>query len=476
MSSTTPSREPIARFDYSPESCLPHLRKLLDEFRDHHPDWHTFIVHNYTIHLGTGKKVIGTEDDLSAAEAASAAPAGLATPRRRTAPRTAESPANLNRAQDKIYMSAPLLAAKTDKDIAAFIVRSCSSSAGRSQLRTAAGDSGRAALLHIEARGKGAAGSPLQIAASLALDQLQAAGPAAFSSDAWHSFSEDLQSQAIAAGVVDPAAVAGRVRAGVFHFPEAHASAAYAASASATTPAAVTQAVDDYIQGIIAGQRIASYRTAPQPPPPPPLAVDHRLNSGSHDGSDRAVLAARRQAPPPGQHWTGPARGNDPPMHTARMPGVDYSAEAAPLRRSLAGQPWIAATHGPCLNWTRGRQGCDGRHHLPDCPLPRPTLAVEHAPEDPEPAPPPIATLTTIAATSDATRDFAALFASPGPVEMQLSPHPVLTATMAHQDLFDAAMDLCDGCTPQTYDDLLVKAHDSGTCASSWSWTDVISV
>ena len=167
MSSTTPSREPIARFDYSPESCLPHLRKLLDEFRDHHPDWHTFIVHNYTIHLGTGKKVIGTEDDLSAAEAASAAPAGLATPRRRTAPRTAESPANLNRAQDKIYMSAPLLAAKTDKDIAAFIVRSCSSSAGRSQLRTAAGDSGRAALLHIEARGKGAAGSPLQIAASL---------------------------------------------------------------------------------------------------------------------------------------------------------------------------------------------------------------------------------------------------------------------------------------------------------------------
>ena len=75
MSSTTPSREPIARFDYSPESCLPHLRKLLDEFRDHHPDWHTFIVHNYTVHLGIGKKVIGTEDDLVAAEAAFAAPA-----------------------------------------------------------------------------------------------------------------------------------------------------------------------------------------------------------------------------------------------------------------------------------------------------------------------------------------------------------------------------------------------------------------
>ena len=465
MTSTTPSREPTALFDYTPQSCLPHLRKLLDEFRDYHPEWHTFIVHNYTVHLGTGKKVVGTEDDLSAAEAASAAPAGLATPRRRTIPRTAESPPNLSRAQEKIFMAAPLLTAKTDKDIAAFVVRSCISAAGRTQLRKAAGDSGRAALLHIEARGKGAAGSPLQIAASLALDQLQATGPAAFSSDDWHTFSEELQFQATAAGITDPATVAGRVRAGVYHFPALHISAALTASATATTPADVTVAVDDYIQSIVAGQRIASYRTAPQPPAPP-----------SHDGSDRAVLAARRQAPPPGQHWTGPARGNDPPMHTARMPGVDYSAEAAPLRRSLAGQPWIAATHGPCLNWTRGRQGCDGRHHLPDCPLPRPTLAVEHAPEDPEPAPPPIATLTTIAATSDATRDFAALFASPGPVEMQLSPHPVLTATMAHQDLFDAAMDLCDGCTPQTYDDLLVKTHDSGTCASSWSWTDVISV
>ena len=298
MSSTPPSREPISKFDYSPQSCLPHLRKLFDELRDYHPEWHTYIVHNYTVHLGTGKKIVGTDVDLTAAESATAAPAGLATPRRRTAPRADEtSPATLSRSQDKLYMAAPLLSAKTDKDIAAFIVRSCTSAAGRTQLRTAAGDSGRAALLHIEERGKGAAGSPLQIAASLALGQLLATGPADFSSDSWHTFSADVQFQATAAGVTDPATVAGHVRAGVYHFPALHRSPALTASASAATPAAVTQAVDDYVQSIHAGHRIASYRM-PQPPPAAGTTTPHEHPLSAASDGDLQRLAASALPPP----------------------------------------------------------------------------------------------------------------------------------------------------------------------------------
>ena len=334
---------------------------MFDELRDYHPEWHTYIVYNYTVHLGTGKKIVGTDVDLTAAESATAAPAGLATPRRRTAPRADEtSPATLSRSQDKLYMAAPLLSAKTDKDIAAFIVRSCTSAAGRTQLRTAAGDSGRAALLHIEERGKGAAGSPLQIAASLALGQLLATGPADFSSDSWHTFSADVQFQATAAGVTDPATVAGHVRAGVYHFPALHRSPALTASASAATPAAVTQAVDDYVQSIHAGHRIASYRM-PQPPPAAGTTTphEHPLSAASDGDLQRLAASALPSA-------TTPLMAND----AAANPYAALAASRArwdppkwdpPTTRGMPPPrlgPWSAKDHQPCLNWVREREGC----------------------------------------------------------------------------------------------------------------------
>eukprot|EP00966_Prymnesium_polylepis_P153625 3547428-Prymnesium_polylepis.1 len=61
--------------------------------------------------------------------------------------------------------------------------------------------------------------------------------------------------------------------------------------------------------------------------------------------------------------------------------GTDGRTAAPPAPPGAAAM-WAPFEHPPCTNWRRGREGCDGRHHLPQCPLPRPTLAVtdaEHA-------------------------------------------------------------------------------------------------
>ena len=73
--------------------------------------------------------------------------------------------------------------------------------------------------------------------------------------------------------------------------------------------------------------------------------------------------------------------------------------------------------HPACLNWRRGREGCDGRHHLPQCPLPPlPRTAGAVALEDEDaPPPPPAPALTVIPTISAAEADFAKLFSLVGP-------------------------------------------------------------
>ena len=80
---------------------------------------------------------------------------------------------------------------------------------------------------------------------------------------------------------------------------------------------------------------------------------------------------------------------------------------------------WSPAEHSPCLNWICGREGCNGRHFLPQCPLPHPAGAVTLTTEDtPEPAP------ELHIATAPATaQDFSALFMG-GPREILCSQDP----------------------------------------------------
>ena len=71
----------------------------------------------------------------------------------------------------------------------------------------------------------------------------------------------------------------------------------------------------------------------------------------------------------------------------------------------------------------RARDGCDGRHHLRDCPLPRPSLAAEVALADELPQPAPALT---------AAQDFARLYEGDQQLDLDLSrgSAPVLSATM----------------------------------------------
>jgi hypothetical protein len=124
----------------------------------------------------------------------------------------------------------------------------------------------------------------------------------------------------------------------------------------------------------------------------------------------------------PGRHFLRDQH-RDPQMNVSMPP----SSDRRPLQSNTA-YLWSAAEHPPCRNWVLGKDGCNGRHHLPQCPIPRPvgavftndtetdldtpppptlvaTAAKEH--HVPEPAP-----LTTIDMThiAPAARNFSALF------------------------------------------------------------------
>ena len=98
-------------------------------------------------------------------------------------------------------------------------------------------------------------------------------------------------------------------------------------------------------------------------------------------------------------------------------PGGKPPPHGQPPRQTAV---WTAMDHPACLNWRRGRDGCDGRHHLPQCPLPPlPRTAGAVAPADADTQPVPALTVIPVA-QSPAERDFAALFSTVGTTEMRL--------------------------------------------------------
>ena len=117
---------------------------------------------------------------------------------------------------------------------------------------------------------------------------------------------------------------------------------------------------------------------------------------------------------------------------------MNVTANGQPPRPTAA--VWSAMDHSACLNWRRGREGCDGRHHLPQCPLPPlPRTAGAVALEDEDaPPPPPAPALTVTPTISAAEADFAELFSLAGPAEMRM---PALTVRTVHDDV-----SRCDGC------------------------------
>ena len=107
---------------YSTASCGNFLRDFLEELHDYYPRLHKFVVQNIFVHPGSGKRVIGSREDITVASSPSAATPGFATPRRRTAPSDTDAPPVLSNAEEKLYYYAPQLFAETDAHLASLIV------------------------------------------------------------------------------------------------------------------------------------------------------------------------------------------------------------------------------------------------------------------------------------------------------------------------------------------------------------------
>ena len=442
-SARTPS-QPKTFCDYFDRSRInPYLKDLHDELRDDYPELHTFMTENVVVHMGSGKKIVASAEDLTVATSPSTAPQGLATPRRRTRAATTDPPATLTREQEKNYYLAPPIIIKIDKDLAAFISRSMTTAAAKQELRRLCGDSGRAMLLHLEERGKGAQGSPQQILAADRLNTYQRAGPAVpVDSAAWLSYSQQLTALSRTAGD-DDAALMGRLRVSLFHLPAASRHGAQTAAASATTPDGITAAISTFLEDESVGRSLAA-PAAPQPAPPATAPDAQR---------DPWVFPASEY---PAGHPAGPPALSRPEV-AANLPSAasplwpnEVGRTGSPLAALAAGfdprknapmpkPPWSARDHPPCFNWVRERDGCNGRHHLRDCPLPRPSLAVEVALADELPQPVPALT---------AAQDFARLYEGGQQLDLDLDrdPVPVLSAAVTKQGA------ICSACEYDGYD------------------------
>ena len=290
----------------------------------------------------------------------------------------------------------------------------------------------------LDTRIQGAKGSPAQLAAHDKLTDLVREGPVVFGLAAWQAYSTAILQQTATAQVASPEETMGRLRAAFYHWPPAECTAALAAANSATTPQQVVAAVTAFVDNLTSGR---SHTQARRPAPPAPYE------------SGNAVLATKggfgtdpQYHFPPGHFPTGHERRHSRvPEPTA--PAAD--AAAAALRRDRDRLPWNPHTDKACRNWRVGRIGCDGRHHLPHCPLPRPVGVVCADASDDEDAPPPAAdTVAPPAAPAvpvggvkgivdmgdpDALRDFALMIGKgDGPTDFVMpTSRPVLTIDTA---------------------------------------------
>ena len=451
MKDSTSSRIPKTVGSYNPQHCLAFLEKFDIELRDTWPEMHTFVHELVVLHLGSGKKILRDSGDITLIEGAAESTQGLATPRRpatrsRTAPIPASPPARamsgtaLSSTQRETYIHMPAVWASWNKVLASHI-RMCFPEAARRTIVRVCGDDGLYTLEHLEARGRATAGSAFQLSLLNKLELRQRRGVGEPTVANWEQYAQDLHSLATSSGGVDDAQLLIRLRAGVYALPEAISSRAIDASATATTPDALMAAVSSFLEAeelrtaLAASYRVAAPAT-PLPPPHPAMAasaLDDGLLPALAAGIPRVWDPARhRQCSQHGQPGCPDGRHFDFDCPRRRDPSMNITANGQPPRPTAA--VWSAMDHSACLNWRRGREGCDGRHHLPQCPLPplpRTAGAVTLEDED-TPPPPPAPALTVIPTVSAAEADFAKLFSTVGAAEMKL---PALTVRAVADDV-----------------------------------------
>ena len=429
-------RTPTSSCGYQPAQCPPFLVDYRVELRDFYPQLYAFLVDNIIVHMGTGKYLIADYPDVKAIEEP-AIVSITATPKRRAAvPRTPASPSaiKLSAEQNAIYEQSPAAVRQFDAVLAALTSQCMTSVAARNALFRACGTSGRAMILHLEERGKGAIGTPLHMLSLHRLNTRQAEGiEPPITSATWAAYADELEHFTAGAGGIPEGTMANHLRMALYAIqdPTLLASLVTAAS-SVAKPIDIISAVAAAIDTHTLTQQLAAQMRGPNMA----LGGAHALMATTATlETAQPVLYGQRQ------HRPDPAKHSD-------MPETSYHRHTTPGRNPAERRTylWVAAEHPPCLNWIRGRDGCDGRHHLPQCPLPR--LAGAVTIEDMEDVtPPPTPALTTVtaptAAAPAAAADFSELFGT-GTRTIFLPAHDINTV------LFATAVTPDETATPDT--------------------------
>ena len=437
-------RKPLSQCGYQPAQCPSFLVDFLIELRDFYPEFYAFLVHNTIVHLGTGKHIIADIADIAAIEATPTVSV-MATPKRRAGiSRTPSSPSAtlyLNKDQKASYEYAPAVVQRFDGGFAALVSQCMQTTAARNALYKACGPSGRAMILHLEERGKGAIGTPLHMLALHRLNLRQMAGvEPPVTSDSWAAYASELEHFAASAGGVPDEIMVNHLRMALYAFTDADLRSDTIKAAATVTTAidvttAVATAIDTHTLTVLLTTRMRD-----------PTAANPRATLAVTDAQTdtlTALYAQRRPDPPK----AGASFDRHPPAHNHADARTKYV--------------WAAAQDPPCLNWIRSREGCDGRHHLPQCPLPRlpaasgvGAVALELDAEDsfPHPFPrrDPALVLTAPAVTAPAPAaavSFSQLFGN-GTVDMHFIDNAaaaaVLTVTSVTAEPETIAMDVID--------------------------------
>ena len=465
-------RKPLSQCGYQPAQCPSFLVDFLIELRDFYPEFYAFLVHNTIVHLGTGKHIIADIADIAAIEATPTVSVMATLKRRAGISRTPSSPSAtlyLNKDQKASYEYAPAVVQRFDGGFAALISQCLTTVAARNAIYKACGPSGRAVILHLEERGKGAIGTPLHMLAIQRLNLRQMTGvELPVSSDTWAAYASELEHFAASAGGIPDDTMVSHLRMALYAFPDADLrSETIKAAAAVTSPidviTAVATAIDTHTLTVMLATRMRD-----------PTAANPRATLAVTDAQTdtlTALYAQRRPDPPK----AGATFDRHPPAHNHADARTKYV--------------WAAAQDPPCLNWIRSREGCDGRHHLPQCPLPRlpaasgvGAVALELDAEDSSPHPfprrDPALVLTAPAVTAPAPAaavSFSQLFGN-GTVDMHFvdsaAAAAVLTVTSVTAEPDAVTMDAIDVistigdeyCGQCRYADMSGLPHDFPEC------------
>ena len=173
-------------------------------------------------------------------------------------------------------------------------------------------------------------------------------------STTWPQYAEDLEQFAAGAGGIKDTAMANHLRMTLYTFQDTVLRlSVLTAAAGIADPLdlsnAVSAAIDTHC--LTLDLTAQQHHGGVMQPGQATLMV----NPGNPDDATPVLYGQRRPDPP--KHFHDPATAQRPLPHAAD--------------RNQADTRWNASEHGPCRNWIRGRDRCDGRHHLNQCPLPQ---------------------------------------------------------------------------------------------------------